>query len=252
MPMASKRSSEPIRLQVLLARSGVASRRASEELIRRGRVKVNGQTVTEMGTKVVPGKDRVEANGRRVEIEQLVWIALHKPAGYVSTRNDPQGRRTIYDLLPENLHRLFHVGRLDKDSEGLLLLTNAGETANRLMHPRYGVTKEYMVDVLGQPGVQALNHLTMGVRLEDGVARAAAAEALFQTGGGTRLRIELQEGRNRELRRMLEAIGHPVQALSRRRFGPIWIGKLRRGEWRYLAAVELQALRDAGRQNDPT
>lgn len=247
-----RRSEEPIRLQVMLARAGVASRRASEDLIRRGRVRVNGETVTELGTKVVPGRDRVEVNGRRIEVDPPLWIALHKPQGYVSTRDDPQGRRTIYDLVPQHLHRLFHVGRLDKDSEGLLLLTNDGQTANRLMHPRYGVTKEYMVDVEGDPGVQDLNRLITGVRLDDGVARAVAAEPLFQIPGGRRLRIELQEGKNRELRRMLEAIGHPVRALSRRRFGPVWIGKLRLGEWRYLGAPELQALREAGQTTSST
>lgn len=246
------RSEEPIRLQVMLARAGVASRRASEDLIRRGRVKVNGATVTEMGSKVFPSRDRVEVNGRRVTVDQPLWIALHKPQGYVSTRDDPQGRRTIYDLIPPHLHRLFHVGRLDKDSEGLLLLTNDGQTANRLLHPRYGVTKEYMVDVDGDPGAQDLNRLVTGVRLDDDVASAVAVEPLFRTPGGRRLRIELQEGKNRELRRMLEAIGHPVRALSRRRFGPVWIGKLRRGEWRYLGAPELQALRETGQDTHPT
>jgi 23S rRNA pseudouridine2605 synthase len=234
---------EPVRLQAFLARAGVASRRASEELIAQGRVSVNGHVVTAPGTKVRPGADRVAVDGMDVAPSEPVWIALHKPKGYVTTRNDNYGRRTIYDLVPERYHSLFHVGRLDRDSEGLLLLTNDGETANRLLHPRYGTTKEYLADVQGKPGNDALHHLVQGVELEDGVAQAEEVKRLHQTDVDTfRVRIVLREGKKREVRRMLEAVGHPVVRLIRRRFGPVELGELPEGKWRILSARELASV----------
>jgi 23S rRNA pseudouridine2605 synthase len=242
---------EPIRLQVYLARSGVASRRASEELIRRGKVTVNGRVVTELGTKVDPARDKVTVSGRPVRPERPVWIALNKPLGYVTTRHDPQGRPTVYDLIPKKLHHLFHVGRLDLNSEGLLLLTNEGQLANRLMHPRYGVTKEYLADIAGTPSRQALARLVNGVQLDDGVAEAVEAELLYQGGpSGSRLRLVLQEGRYREVRRMLETIGHPVRGLLRIRFGPVQLQGVKKGEWRYLSTAERQAMQPSGDSND--
>jgi 23S rRNA pseudouridine2605 synthase len=242
---------ELLRLQVFLARAGVASRRASEELITAGRVTVNGKKVTELGSKVDPAKDRVVVNGRVVQMERPLWIAVNKPAGYVTTRDDPQGRRTVYDLIPRELHHLFHVGRLDLDSEGLILLTNDGETANRLLHPRYGTTKEYLADVEGVPTPSVYARLLDGVRLEDGVAHAVEAEPLFPVGrNATRIRIVLEEGRNREVRRMLDAVGHPVRELLRRRFGPIDLRALPRGRWRYLIPPEIRALKAQGRADD--
>src|SRR5688500_8310989 len=157
-----QREAEPLRLQAYLARAGVASRRASEALILDGRVTVNGRTA-EIGSKVTPGRDLVRLDRKLVQLKSADWVALHKPRGYVSTRDDPSGRRTIYDLLPEELHHLFHVGRLDRSSSGLLLLTNDGEAANRLLHPRYGITKEYRVDVLGRPTRATLESLVEGV-----------------------------------------------------------------------------------------
>ena len=217
---------ESLRLQSYLARAGIASRRGSEEFIRAGRVRVNGR-VAELGSKATPGKDRVELDGREVRLQRVEWVALHKPTGYVTTRDDPAGRKTVYDLLPREMHHLFHVGRLDRDSAGLLLLTNDGDAANRLLHPRYGTTKEYLADVEGEPAVRELRALVEGVELEDGVGHAESVEIRGGVREGeTRLLLVMQEGRHREIRRMLEAIGYPVRRLFRRRFGPIKLGKL--------------------------
>ena len=231
-----------LRLQAYLARAGVASRRASEELIRAGRVRVNGE-VAELGSRVDEGRDRVEVDGRPVLTQRVEWIALHKPRGYVTTREDPQGRRTVYDLLPAELHHLFHVGRLDRDSSGLLLLTNDGPAANRLLHPRFGTTKEYQVDVEGRPGDDELRQLLRGVELEDGPARVLSVEVVSATPREMRLRVELEEGRNREVRRIFDALGHPVRRLVRRRFGPVTLGRLAPGKWRRLTAEEIARLR---------
>jgi 23S rRNA pseudouridine2605 synthase len=240
------RPEDPIRLQVYLARSGVASRRASEELITAGRVRVNGRVVRELGTKVDPARDVVLVNGRRVQPERPVWVALNKPQGYVTTRDDPQRRSTVYDLLPPELHHLFHVGRLDLNSEGLLLLTNEGQVANRLMHPRYGVTKEYLADVEGTPTHATLARLVHGIELDDGRAEAQEAELVYAGASSSRVRLVLQEGRYREVRRMFDAIGHPVRGLRRVRFGPIQLASLARGAWRYLGTTERQRLQAAG------
>ncbi len=234
---------EELRLQAYLARAGVASRRASEELIRDGRVTIDGERA-EIGTSVRVGYDQVRVDGALVEPQRTEWIALNKPTGYVTTRDDPRGRRTVYDLIPEELHHLFHVGRLDRDSTGIILLTNDGETANRLLHPRYGTSKQYWADVEGEPTEVELRRLITGIELEDGLARAISAKPLGETDDDVfRVEIVLEEGRNREVRRMLEEIGHPVRRLARRRFGPIEIGKLRTGHWRHLTANEVETLR---------
>lgn len=233
----------PLRLQAFLARAGVASRRASEELIRTGRVSVNGKIVLEQGTKVDPQRDRVYADGQRVELSAPVWVMLNKPKGYVTTRDDPSGRRTVYDLLPSELHRLFHVGRLDRNSEGLLLLTNEGQLANRLLHPRYGVTKEYVVLVEGLPERDTLRQLVEGVEVEGEKLYADSVQIIDRPSSDvSRLRLVLREGRNREVRRMLEALGHPVKRLVRKRFGPLRLGQMRRGEWRHLTPEEIEML----------
>ena len=234
-----------VRLQKFLSQAGVASRRAAETLMRAGRVRVNGEPATEPGTKVDPARDVVEVDGRRVRPAAPLWIALHKPRGYVTTRRDPQGRPTVYDLLPRQHHGLFHVGRLDYDSEGLLLLTNDGDAAERLQHPRYEVDRIYHVEIDGVLGMAAQRALLDGIRLEDGSARA---RALHRLGGaarrGERWAIALREGRKREVRRMFDAIGHPVRRLRRVSFGPIELGALEEGRWRRLAAAEVRALRD--------
>jgi 23S rRNA pseudouridine2605 synthase len=240
-----------LRLHVFLARAGVASRRAAEEMIGEGRVKVNGRTVTEPGTKVRPAGDQVKVDGKLVERVRTQWIALHKPAGYVTTRDDPEGRRTVYDLLPEELHGLFHVGRLDRASMGLLLLTNDGETANRLLHPRYEVTKEYLADVEGEPDRAALERLQAGVESEGETLRAEEVRLVDGDGERSRLQLVLTEGKRREVRRMLEAIGHPVTRLVRRRFGPIRLERLPRGKWRKLTDDEVRSLRDPLRREAP-
>jgi 23S rRNA pseudouridine2605 synthase len=231
----------PVRLQAFLARAGVASRRASEELIAQGRVSVNREVVTAPGTRIVPGADVVALDGVEVRAAPAAWIALNKPRGYVTSRQDPFGRPTVYDLLPAHYHGLFHVGRLDRDSEGLLLLTNEGEAANRFLHPSFGVTKEYEVDAVGKLSNDAVRALTEGVELEDGIARAETVRRLGESGTGIfRLRIVLREGKKREVRRMLEALGHPVRRLVRRRFGPVELGDLRPGKWRMVGQRELE------------
>lgn len=248
-PREPEAAAEKIRLQAYLARAGLASRRASEELIREGRVTVNGRTAA-VGSSVDPRRDIVRVDRKVVKPKTAEWIALYKPRGYVTTRDDPGGRRTVYDLLPDYLHHLFHVGRLDRDSSGLLLLTNDGATANRLLHPRYRTLKEYRADVEGLPSDETLRQLVEGVELEDGMAHAVSVEVTGQVGPGIfRLRIEMEEGRNREVRRMLEAVGHPVRRLFRRSFGPVQIGKLRPGKWRRLTPEEVEALRGGG--SDP-
>jgi 23S rRNA pseudouridine2605 synthase len=247
-PDSPRRAEDPVRLQAFLARAGVASRRASEELIRAGRVTVNGRRA-ELGAKVDPSVDTVRVDRKIVSARRIEWVALYKPKGYVTTRDDPGGRRTVYDLLPEDLHHLFHVGRLDRDSSGLLLLTNDGETANRLLHPRYGTTKEYRVDVEGKPSGSTLRALVAGVELDDGTANAVSVESRGEIAPGIyRLILLLQEGRNREVRRLLEAVGHPVRRLFRRSFGPIEIGRLRPGHWRRLTPAEVDALGESRRK----
>lgn len=240
---------EEMRLQKYLSRAGVASRRAAEALIVSGRVRVNGQVVTELGVKVDPERDEVAVDGRRVRLARPVWIALHKPTGYVSTRKDPEGRPTIYDLLPEKYHGLFYVGRLDLNSEGLLLLTNQGDVAHRLMHPSYEIERVYDVVVRGEVGDEAIARLREGVELEDGIARAERVKLRRPPQQGTsRLVLTLKEGRNREVRRMLRAVGHGVIRLRRIRYGPVKLGDLESGAWRRLRREEVDALSAVGRR----
>lgn len=241
-----------IRLQKLLSQAGVASRRQAEAWLRAGRVRVNGSVVTEPGVKVDPDADVVEVDGRRVKPAPPVWIALHKPVGYVSTRRDPQGRPTIYDLLPREFSGLFHVGRLDVNSEGLLLLTNQGEVAHRLLHPRYGVDRLYEVEVEGDVTPGEIRRLLSGIQLEDGLARARAVERLPGSGRGTsRLRVTMREGRKREVRRLFAALGHRVRRLVRLSYGPVRLGRLAPGRWRRLTAAEVSALARVGRGQEP-
>ncbi|MBI4408403.1 MAG: rRNA pseudouridine synthase [Gemmatimonadetes bacterium] len=231
-------------MQKFLSQAGIASRRRAEDLIREHRVRLNGMVVAELGTRVDPARDVVEVDGRRVQAAGPVWVALHKPRGYVSTRRDPQGRPTIYDLLPAELRGLFYVGRLDFHSEGLILLTNQGEAAHRLLHPRYGVERVYDVEVAGEVAESARRRLVEGVELEDGPARAhAVARLRHQRAGRERLRVTMREGRKREVRRLFRAVGHSVRRLVRRRYGPIALGRLPPGEWRPLSVREIAAIR---------
>ncbi len=238
------RPSEPERVQKALARAGLGSRRACEDLVRQGRVRIDGRTA-ELGDRVDPARARVEVDGVRVPLDpELRYYALNKPRGVVTTARDPQRRPDIREFLPSG-ERVFPVGRLDRDTEGILLLTNDGELANRLMHPRYGVEKEYLAEVDGQPGERAVAKLVRGVRLEDGVARARSARAVAASGGRTAVRIVMTEGRKREVRRMLDALGLSVRRLVRVRVGPVRLDRLRPGEVRELESDEVRRLWEA-------
>jgi 23S rRNA pseudouridine2605 synthase len=235
------------RLQKVLARVGVGSRRAVEELMREGRVTVNGRPAV-LGTRVEVGRDVVAVDGVVLSVlPDLVAYLLNKPAGVVTTAHDPQGRPTVVGLVPAE-PRVFPVGRLDADTEGLLLLTNDGDLAHRLTHPRFGVDKEYLAWVEGVPSRAALRRLREGVDLDDG--RTAPAKVSAPEPGV--LRISIHEGRNRQVRRMCAAVGHPVRRLVRTRIGPVADPRLAPGQWRPLTADELLALqRAAGGRGRP-
>ena len=208
---------------------------------------VNGAVVTELGSKVVPGRDRVAVDGEPVEEAEERWIVLNKPPGVVTTRSDPHADRTVYDLLPEELHGLGYVGRLDLDAEGLILFTNDGDTAHDLQHPSNEVEREYWVEVAGTVSRDAVDRLVAGVELEDGEARARRVHQVRPGPVSSELRLVLTEGRKREVRRMLSHVGHPVMRLRRERFGPVELGDLPRGEWRELSSREIGALEQAAR-----
>ncbi|MBI2710199.1 MAG: rRNA pseudouridine synthase [Actinobacteria bacterium] len=230
------------RLQRVLARAGFGSRRLAEELIDAGRVTVNG-TPAVLGRRVDPDVDRVEVDGVPVGVRPgLVHYLLNKPAGVVTTVTDTHGRPTVVDLVPGE-PRVFPVGRLDLDTEGLLLLTNDGDLAHRLTHPSFGVEKEYLAEVQGEPARGTLRSLREGVDLDDGRTAPAKASLLAPN----LLRIAIHEGRNRQVRRMCEAVGHPVVRLVRVRIGPVRDRSLAPGEWRALAADEVRALAEAAR-----
>jgi len=228
----------PVRLNRYLASTGVGSRRAADEVIRAGRVTVNG-VPAEVGT-VVSDDDDVRVDGRPVAVQATTVVLLHKPAGVVTTVRDPQGRPTVLDFVPAGV-RLFPVGRLDRETTGALLLTNDGDLADRLMHPRHGVRKTYVARVEGDPQPQALARLRRGVELDDG----ATAPADVRRVGPGRVEVTIHEGRNRQVRRMLAAVGHPVRALHRSRYAGLELGSLRPGEWRTLDASEVDGLRHA-------
>jgi ribosomal large subunit pseudouridine synthase B (EC 5.4.99.-) len=237
-----EKMSEKIRLQKYLARCGIASRRHAEELIRQGRVKVNGVTVTEMGVTVSPG-DLVEFDGKPVVPEEKpVYILLNKPAGYVTTVSDPQGRKTVMDLLKGVKERVYPVGRLDYDTEGLLILTNDGDFAYKSTHPRHQVNKTYIAEVEGIPSNEALRKLRDGVMLDGRLTSPADVKILKQKKRSAVLKITIHEGRNRQVRRMCEAVGHPVLFLKRISIGGLRLGNLKPGEWRYLTASELKKI----------
>ncbi len=234
-----------IRLQKALADRGVASRRRAEELIAAGRVRVDGETVTTLGTRVPPGA-RIDVDGRPTRAARHRYIALHKPAGVLSTARDERGRRSVVDLVDAR-ERLYPVGRLDADSEGLVLLTNDGEWMERVLHPRYGHEREYDVTVVGDLGGSAVALLRRGVRLEEGVARAERVQVRSRAGATGRLRLVLRTGWKRQVRRMCAAVGLRVTRLVRVRIGGVTLGRLRAGEWRELASAEVRALAAAER-----
>lgn len=215
-----------------------------------GRVRVNGAVVSELGTRVVPGRDQVELDGELVAIPATRWVVFHKPPGVLTTKRDPHGGTTIYDVLPTELGALRYVGRLDRDAEGLLILTNDGDGAQALQHPSGEVEREYSVDVAGTPDANTLGGLRKGVELEDGLARAKVATLEASDGPVSTLTVVLTEGRKREVRRMLAAVGHPVLRLRRVRFGSVRLGGLARGAWRELDEAERAALDRTIRRSD--
>jgi pseudouridine synthase len=224
-----------MRLNAYLARAGVASRRAADELIKAGRVTVNGAP-GQLNT-FVESRDRVEVDGRPVALQRLAYVLLNKPAGVVTTARDPQGRRTVLDLVPRD-PRVVPVGRLDADTTGALLLTNDGPLAHRLAHPRYGVEKVYVADVEGAPTDATLQRLRDGIELDDGPTAAARVHRL----AANRIELALHEGRNRQVRRMLEAVGHPVTRLHRATYAGLTAQGLEPGQWRELTTAEVARL----------
>ncbi len=231
------------RLQKYLASAGVASRRASEILIREGRVSVNGKVVQELGTKVEPGKDSVLVDGKSVQQEeQLVYLLMNKPAGYVTTVKDTHNRLTVMDLVSDVPYRLFPVGRLDYETEGLLLLTNDGEFAYRMTHPKFKMVKTYVATVQGNVTKERLALLQNGVELEDGVTAPADVKILRRENHKTVVEISIHEGRNRQVRRMFKAIKNPVLELKRIAIGSLRLKGIKVGEYRYLQDAELKQL----------
>ena len=244
----SRQSASPAggeRLQKVLAAAGLGSRRHCEELILAGRVEVDGKVITELGTRVGLGQEQIRVDGIRLRRPKRVYYALNKPPGVVCTNRDPSGRPRAVDLIPAVRERLFTVGRLDLHSDGLILLTNDGELANQLTHPRYGVRKTYRVLVAGHPGREVTGRLRRGVRLAEGVAKVSGVRVKKQHKQSTLLEIVLDEGRNRQIRRILARVGHKVLRLTRIGIGPLRLGHLAPGEYRRLGRREVDALRRA-------
>lgn len=227
------------RLQKIISAAGITSRRAAEELILSGRVAVNGTVITQLGSKADPYKDKITLDGKPVKpTEKKYYLLLHKPAGYVTSLKDPQGRQLVTELVAEIDERLFPVGRLDYNSEGLLLMTNDGEWANRLMHPRHQVDKEYHVRVRGKIDPQQVKKLAEGVELEDGLTAKATVRVFKNDQQNDWLSISIHEGRNRQIRRMCAAVGLSVVRLRRIRIGNLTLGGLQPGQYRLLSKEE--------------
>lgn len=240
------------RIQKILARAGVASRRAAERLILEGRVQVNGKVVRELGSRADPETDRISVDGEPVaRVSEDVHLMLYKPPSVVTTLSDPEGRRSVGDLLRSLKVRVFPVGRLDYDAEGALLLTNDGDLAHKLAHPRWGVPRTYRVKVRGFPSEETLERMRKGVRLEDGMARASRVEEERKTAKNTWIRLEVREGRHHLVKRLCEAVGHPVERLIRLDYGGVGIGKMSAGEIRFLSEGEVRKLRAAVRKEAP-
>lgn len=232
---------QPERLQKVLARAGVGSRRTVEGMIERGRIQVNGVRA-ELGQRVDPANDEVKVDGSIVPLrEDLVFFLLNKPAGVVSTADDPDGRPTVVEIIETDV-RVWPVGRLDIETEGAILLTNDGDLTLHLTHPRYGVTKTYVAEVQGSMGPKAARTLARGIELEDGPTAPAEVNVMQRGPGGSVVELVLKEGRNRQARRMLEAVGHPVRRLVRTAIGPLKLGRLKPGTYRKLSPLEIQGL----------
>jgi 23S rRNA pseudouridine2605 synthase len=231
-----------VRLQKYLAEAGIASRRRCEQLIEDGQVSVNGQPSRVLGTKIDPERDSVTVGGKPVSLERKVYIALHKPAGYVCTNHDTHGRQRAVDLLPRSLPRLYSVGRLDKDTEGLLFLTNDGTFSLRLTHPRYKMRKTYWMEVEGELKKAEIARLLKGVRSDGELLHADEIFQVRAQGPDTELRLVLSEGKKRQIRRMMAAVGHPVKRLVRLAVGPVELGNLALSQWRHLSHEEVEKL----------
>ena len=238
---------EKIRLQKFLSQAGIASRRHGEQMITRGEVRVNGQVVTELGTRVDPARDRVTVSGRQVAVERHVYFMLNKPRGVVTTRSDPEGRQTVIDIVKSD-ERIYPIGRLDYNTEGVLLLTNDGDLANGLMHPRKEVKKTYHVKVRGMFSPAELTSLREGVTLDDGVTTEPAEVETITRGTSDRnswVAITIHEGRNRQIHRMMEALGRDVLRLERVAYAGLTSEELAPGKWRPLLSTEVAKLRRA-------
>jgi pseudouridine synthase len=231
-----------IRLQKYLADAGIASRRAAEKIILEGRVQVNNKVITELGSKVDPIHDTVKVDGAPVKAKRKLYLAVHKPRGYICTKADPERRKTIGELLPKEWDNLNTVGRLDRESEGLIFMTNDGEFTLHLTHPRYGVSKKYLTVVTGKVEAEKLNILLKGVRHEGEMLKAAAYRIIESSNSHTMIEIELREGKNREIRRMCEVLGLEIERLVRVQIGKIKLGDLPSGKWRTLTEPEIKSL----------
>ena len=235
------------RIQTILARAGIASRREAEKMILEGRVVVNGKVLDTLGFRADLSKDHIRVDGKLIaKAEPPITLMLNKPKNYLSTVSDPLGRPTVMDLLRKVRGRVYPVGRLDFDAEGLLLLTNDGDLAYRLSHPRFSVPRVYDVKVEGEPDEKDLQRLRKGVRLEDGMARAVSVYPVGRGKKNVWLRVKVTEGRNHLIKRMFLAIRHPVVKLKRVQLGPLHLGDLAPGEFRFLTAEEVEALRNLG------
>ena len=232
------------RIQKILAKAGIASRREAERMILEGRVVVNGAVIDALGFKADPARDHIKVDGKRIpHFESRIVLLLNKPRGYLSTVKDPQGRATVMDLLTKVRGRIYPVGRLDFDAEGLLILTNDGDLAHLLSHPRFSIPRTYLAKVSGVPDDKTLNRLKKGVSLEDGQARAVSVLILRQGEKNSWVRVVVTQGRNHLVKRMFMAIGHPVLKLKRVGFGPIHLGTLPPGKVRYLTPEEIEKLK---------
>lgn len=232
------------RLQKILAAAGLASRRESEELILEGRVEVDGEVVTELGTRVDVDNQTIHVDGELLPKPKRIYLAVHKPTGVVCTARDPAGRPRVIDMLPPDTGRVFTVGRLDMESEGLILATNDGELANKLTHPKHGVEKIYEVQVAGRPDVEVMGKLRKGMYLAEGFVHPVKVRIKGHRKNSTILEMVLDEGRNREIRRLLARVGHKVQRLSRIAVGPVRLGEMPRGAVRQLTPEEIRKLRE--------
>lgn len=241
-------TNEPIRLQKALSIAGVASRRKAEELMLQGRVRVNGKVVRELGVRIDPLTDQVMVDNRPIQLDpDRIYLAFHKPKGIVSTMSDEYGRPCLADFFL-GYDRVFNVGRLDQETTGILLMTNDGELANQLAHPSFGVEKLYVAKVKGRIEKTQLQRLTEGVRLEDGFQQADRVRLLDQNLRESLVEIVLHSGKNRIVRRMFEAVGHPVIDLTRKSFGPLRLGSLKPGQFRELSKLEVSSLMQAAQQ----